>query len=117
MGLFEDLPIFEIPWRHNILLNEKVKDCEERLWYAEQSMKNGWTRRALEDWIGTNLYGRQGKGRGECEVLGYYVVVFIENEEGLCVFGVGSFLGGWTVYSIGCFFDHFIKKMTFVYVQ
>lgn len=61
VGLFENLPIFQIPWGHNILLSERVKNYEERLWYAEQSITNGWSRSALEDWIETNLYSRQGK--------------------------------------------------------
>lgn len=57
----EELPIFRIPWGHNILLLTKLKDDNERLWYAEQIMMNGWSRGTLEDWIKSDLYGRKGK--------------------------------------------------------
>lgn len=29
----EDMPIFSIPWGHNVVLITKVKSIEERLWY------------------------------------------------------------------------------------
>lgn len=57
----ENLPIFQIPWGHNILISERIKNNEERLWYAEQTIKNGWSRSALEDCIEADLYSRQGK--------------------------------------------------------
>ncbi|MDO9537969.1 MAG: DUF1016 N-terminal domain-containing protein, partial [Thermoplasmata archaeon] len=33
----------EIPWFHNIVLLEKVKNPAERLWYARQTVINGWS--------------------------------------------------------------------------
>ena len=33
-----------LPWRHNIALLEKLKSHEKRLWYAQQSLENGWSR-------------------------------------------------------------------------
>jgi len=51
----------QIPWWHNILLIEKLKDPTERNWYAHQILQNGWSGRALEEAIKSNLYGRQGK--------------------------------------------------------
>lgn len=57
----EDLPIFRIPWGHNILLLTKLKEDSERLWYADQIMINGWSRGTLEDWIKSDLYSRKGK--------------------------------------------------------
>jgi predicted nuclease of restriction endonuclease-like (RecB) superfamily len=59
--LLEKLPILQIPWGHNIVLIAKIKDVEERLWYAEQTIGNGLSRSALEDWIKTNVYARKGK--------------------------------------------------------
>ena len=29
---FEDLPIFNIPWFHNVVILQKIKSNEERLW-------------------------------------------------------------------------------------
>lgn len=51
----------EIPWGHNITLIEKIKDCAERLWYAQQTVQNGWSRAMLVHWIESGLYSRQGK--------------------------------------------------------
>lgn len=45
VGLLNELPISKIPWGHNVLLIEKVKDLEERLWYAQQAIENGLSRR------------------------------------------------------------------------
>ena len=61
MGLEKDLPIVKIPWGHNVLLLEKVKDFQERLWYAEQTIEHGLSRVALEDWIKSKAYKRHGK--------------------------------------------------------
>lgn len=40
----------KIPWWHNILLLEKLDNHEERVWYAEQTIINGWSGRALDDY-------------------------------------------------------------------
>ena len=57
----DDLPIFSIPWGHNALIIEKIKDTTERLWYAEKTIAHGWSRSALEDWIKSDVYAREGK--------------------------------------------------------
>lgn len=51
----------QIPWSHNILLMEKLEVVEQRLWYAGKVIKNGWGKRALEDWIDKDIYSREGK--------------------------------------------------------
>ncbi|MBY0352863.1 PDDEXK nuclease domain-containing protein [Candidatus Babeliales bacterium] len=56
-----ELPIFALPWFHNVILLQKIKSNEERLWYAQQSLENGWSRAILESSIKSNLYKRQGK--------------------------------------------------------
>lgn len=61
VALLNDLPIAKIPWGHNILLIEKIKDLRERLWYAQQVIENGLSRSALEDWISSKAYKRHGK--------------------------------------------------------
>jgi predicted nuclease of restriction endonuclease-like (RecB) superfamily len=53
--------VSQIPWGHNIALIQKVKDPDQRLWYAERVVEYGWSRPILEHQIETNLYGRQGK--------------------------------------------------------
>lgn len=58
---FEPLPIFDIPWGHNILLLQKIKDNDERLWYASKCIEHGWSRSMLTIWIENNLYRREGK--------------------------------------------------------
>ncbi len=58
---FESLPIFSIPWGHNILLLQKVKDVNERLWYASKTIEHGWSRSMLTIWIENDLYHREGK--------------------------------------------------------
>jgi predicted nuclease of restriction endonuclease-like (RecB) superfamily len=50
-----------IPWGHNVILIEKLKDPLQRLWYARQTVQHGWSRTILELQIQSNLYGRQGK--------------------------------------------------------
>ncbi|MBS0272638.1 MAG: DUF1016 family protein [Proteobacteria bacterium] len=51
----------KIPWWHNILLLEKLDNLEERIWYAQQTIVNGWSGRALDDVIKSKLYFRQSK--------------------------------------------------------
>jgi len=61
VGLLENLPIFNIPWGHNVILIEKIKNFKLRLWYAQKAIENGWSRNILETWIKSDLYHRQGK--------------------------------------------------------
>lgn len=51
----------KIPWFHNCVLLDKVKDHEQRLWYIRETIENGWSRSVLEYQIETKLYQRQGK--------------------------------------------------------
>lgn len=58
---FVTQPVSQIPWGHNIVIFQKLKDEERRLWYAAKSLEHGWSRAILEHQIETDLYGRQGK--------------------------------------------------------
>jgi predicted nuclease of restriction endonuclease-like (RecB) superfamily len=51
----------QITWYHNIALVEKLNTPEERLWYARQTIQNGWSRNVLVHHIESGLYRRQGK--------------------------------------------------------
>lgn len=59
--LFNELPIARIPWGHNTLIVTKIKNTEERLWYAEQTIEHGLSRHALDNWIISKAYKRHGK--------------------------------------------------------
>lgn len=61
VGQLEQLPIFSIPWGHNVLLLESLKQTEERLWYACKAIEHGWSRSMLTIWIENDLYHREGK--------------------------------------------------------
>ena len=52
-----------IPWGHNVLLVEKVKNPIWRIWYAQKTIENGWSRSVLWHQIDTKLYHRQGKSK------------------------------------------------------
>jgi predicted nuclease of restriction endonuclease-like (RecB) superfamily len=50
-----------ISWTHNVLLLDRIKDAKERLWYAENSLKYGWSVRMLDHQIDAKQYERSGK--------------------------------------------------------
>ena len=50
-----------IPWGHNCLLLDKLQNFEERLWYAQKILENGWSRSVLETMIKNTLHKRHGK--------------------------------------------------------
>jgi predicted nuclease of restriction endonuclease-like (RecB) superfamily len=50
----------KLPWRQTMILLDKVKDAEQRLWYTVQSIENGWSRDILAMQIDSNLFQRQG---------------------------------------------------------
>ncbi len=56
---FVQQPVAQIPWGHNVVLLDKISGKTERLWYAEQSRKNGWSRNVLVHQIESGLYQRQ----------------------------------------------------------
>lgn len=52
--------VAQIPWGHNILLMDKVKDLSIRTWYIEQTILNGWSREVLNSMIKNDTFNRQG---------------------------------------------------------
>ena len=55
------LGIFMIPWRHHCVIMDKVNGDEQRaLFYVHKTIENNWSRAALLNFIGTDLYEREG---------------------------------------------------------
>jgi predicted nuclease of restriction endonuclease-like (RecB) superfamily len=50
-----------LPWGHNFVLLDQLKNSDERLWYAQKAVEHGWSRSILESWIKGDLYHREGK--------------------------------------------------------
>lgn len=50
----------KLTWYHNIALLEKIKVQEERLWYAQKAVEQGWSRNVMVLQIESGLYNRQG---------------------------------------------------------
>lgn len=53
--------VAQIPWGHNRVLLDKVKDHTQRLWYIQQTLEHGWSRAVLTHQIDSDLFGRQGQ--------------------------------------------------------
>lgn len=49
----------QIPWSHNILILDKIKSDEQRIWYMSETLKNGWSYDVLAFQIKSDLYQRQ----------------------------------------------------------
>ena len=52
--------VAQIPWGHNCLLMNKLKQEEARIWYAQKTIENGWSRNVLAHQIDLQLFERQG---------------------------------------------------------
>lgn len=53
--------VSQIPWAHNIVLMQKVKDLNIRHWYMQQTLEQGWSRDVLVSMIKSNVHKRHGK--------------------------------------------------------
>lgn len=52
-------PLAQISWYHHIALMDKVSNKDERLWYINATIENGWSRNILVMQIESDLYQRQ----------------------------------------------------------
>lgn len=57
---FAKQSVSQLPWGHIVRLMQMVKNDPTREWYAQQTIKNGWSRSVLEMQIENGLYERQG---------------------------------------------------------
>ena len=54
--------LFSVPWGHHMLLIDKCSDAPQKaLFFARQTVENGWSRSMLLNALSTDLYERQGK--------------------------------------------------------
>lgn len=53
-------PAAQLPWGHHMLLLDKVKDAQQRNFYMQKTIENGWSRVILSLQIKSGLYARQG---------------------------------------------------------
>jgi predicted nuclease of restriction endonuclease-like (RecB) superfamily len=52
--------LHNLPWGHLVRLLDRVKDPQARLWYAQSTIEQGWSRNVLSHQIESQLYDRQG---------------------------------------------------------
>ena len=53
--------VAQLPWGHNLLLLDKIKDKNIRKLYIEKTIENGWSRNVLSIQIENNYHLRIGK--------------------------------------------------------
>lgn len=52
--------VAQIPWTHNILLIQKIKDKALRYWYMQKILENGWSKDILALMIKSEVHKREG---------------------------------------------------------
>ena len=58
---FRTNPLFLIPWGHHVCIIDKCKSVHEALFYVQKTIKNGWSRAMLLNFMDVDLYQSQGK--------------------------------------------------------
>lgn len=53
--------VARLPWAHNVLLMQSVKEDTARIWYATQALSEGWSRNVLKTQIASHAHNRQGQ--------------------------------------------------------
>ncbi|WP_205765075.1 PDDEXK nuclease domain-containing protein [Aggregatibacter actinomycetemcomitans] len=53
--------VAQLPWGHNVLLLNRIKTEEARLFYTQKALAESWSRTTLEIHIKNRLYERQGQ--------------------------------------------------------
>jgi predicted nuclease of restriction endonuclease-like (RecB) superfamily len=54
-------PVAQLPWAHNVVLMQRVKDPSTRSWYARRALENGWSRNVLGMMLDGRVHARQGR--------------------------------------------------------
>ena len=55
------IPIFQIPWWHNIVIITKIQNSDKALFYVNKTIQNNWSRSVLTHHIESDLFKREGK--------------------------------------------------------
>lgn len=50
---------YKIPWSHNTIIMDRVKNINEKIWYIKETYNNGWSYDYLEIQVKRNAYSRQ----------------------------------------------------------
>jgi len=58
---FTQQVVAQIPWGHIVRILDYVDDSDERVWYIQQTVTNGWSRNVLVHQIESGAYHRRGK--------------------------------------------------------
>jgi predicted nuclease of restriction endonuclease-like (RecB) superfamily len=58
---FKNNKLFLIPWGHHVYIINKCKSVSEALFYIQKTIKNGWSRAMLMNFMEAGLYKNQGK--------------------------------------------------------
>lgn len=53
--------VSQIPWGHNLVILNKIKNPQEALFYVEKTIQNNWSRSVLTHQMESGLYSREGK--------------------------------------------------------
>jgi len=53
--------VAKLPWAHNVLLMQKIKDLSTRSWYMQATLQQGWSRDVLALMIDSRTHERHGK--------------------------------------------------------
>lgn len=51
--------VAKLPWTHNIMLIDKIKDKNKRFWYANEAANGNWSKIVLDHQIDMGLYERK----------------------------------------------------------
>ena len=53
--------VAKIPWTHHTIILDRIKGKEERIFYLQKTLENGWSKSVLSLQIDNKLFERQGK--------------------------------------------------------
>ena len=53
---------YKIPWSHNTIIMDRIKDEKQKMWYIKETYNNGWSYDYLEVQIKRDAYSRQTLG-------------------------------------------------------
>jgi len=60
--------VAQLPWKQNIALLDKLKQPEERLWYARKTLEHGWSQPILCLQIEGRLHHREGRAQSNFDL-------------------------------------------------